>query len=125
MGEILRYGQEHESGLLVRLKAEPDWHAFTGAGTLGAFRQALLASETYICRCQGEVCGYLRALVDGFGIYVSELYVAPGHRKRGHGKALLETIRQAHPDQAVHVLSDADAYYGRLGCKRAGSVFQL
>lgn len=125
MSNILRYDKRHESELLSLLKAEPDWNSFTGADTLEIFRDALLNSETYICQSQGRICGYLRALVDGFGIYVSELYVAPPCRNRGQGKELLNKIRQQHPNQDIYVLSDEDLYYEKLGCKRVGTVFQL
>jgi ribosomal protein S18 acetylase RimI-like enzyme len=125
MCNILKYEKQHELELLALLKAEPDWNSFTGEGTIDIFREVLLNSESYICKTQSVICGYLRALVDGFGIYVSELYVAPPYRNQGYGKALLNTIRQAHLHQIVYVLSDEDGYYEKLGCKRIGSVFQL
>lgn len=125
MSIILRYDKAHESALLTVLKAEPDWHAFTNDDAIDAFKRALLTSETYIVEDQGDVHGYLRALVDAFGVYVSELYVAPDHRSRGYGRALLDTVKRAHPDQAVYVLSDEDRYYEKLGSKRVGSVFLL
>ena len=71
------------------------------------------------------MCGYLRALVDGFGIYVSELYVAPAFRNNGYGKELLRELKEDHEGQDVYVLSDEDLYYEKLGYKRVGSVFQL
>jgi ribosomal protein S18 acetylase RimI-like enzyme len=125
MSNIFRYDKRHESALLALLKAEPDWNAFTGADSIETFKNVLLSSETYICIYQSGVCGYLRALVDGFGIYVSELYVAPGCRNNGYGKALLRTIKEQHPDQDVYVFSVEDLYYEKLGYKRVGSIFQL
>ncbi|NLX26618.1 MAG: GNAT family N-acetyltransferase [Lentisphaerae bacterium] len=125
MVSIFRYGKNHESGLIALLKAEPDWNSFTGDNRIEGFKKALLEGETYICESQGRICGYLRAVVDGLGIYVSELYVAPDCRNNGYGKALLERIKQKHPDRDVYVLSDEDRYYEKLGCKRVGSVFQL
>ena len=89
------------------------------------FRDALLNSESYICQSNGVICGYIRALIDSFGVYVSELYVAPQHRNNGYGRALLKKIKDSQPGGAVYVLSDEDAYYEKLGCKRIGSVFQL
>ena len=106
-------------------KKEPDWNSFTCEGTIDVFKSALLSSQTYICKSQSGLCGYLRALVDGFGIYVSELYVAPAFRNNGYGRELLKELKQDHPDQFVYVLSDEDLYYEKLGCKRVGSVFQL
>ena len=107
------------------MKAEPDWSSFVSEDAIDTFKKALLGSDTYICESQGKICGYLRALVDGFGIYVSELYVAPRYRGNGYGKKLLGKVKQAHPNQNVYVLSDEDLYYEKLGCNRIGSVFQL
>jgi ribosomal protein S18 acetylase RimI-like enzyme len=125
MVSIFRYGKNHESELIALMKAEPDWKLFTGDDRIEGFKKALLEGETYVCESQGRICGYLRAVVDGLGIYVSELYVAPDYRNNGYGKALLERIKQQHPDRDVYVLSDEDRYYEKLGCKRVGSVFQL
>lgn len=125
MNTIFRYDKKHETELISLLKAEPDWTSFTEEESIGEFQNALLGSETYICKSSGDVCGYLRAIVDSFGIYVSELYVALHHRQHGHGKALLRELKRAHPEQDVYVLSDEDPYYEKLGCKRVGSVLQL
>jgi ribosomal protein S18 acetylase RimI-like enzyme len=125
MCNILRYEKRHEDELLALLKNEPDWSSFTSDVAIGRFRESLLNSESYICESPGEIYGYIRALVDGFGVYVSELYVAPQYRNKGYGKELLGKVRQAHIEQEVYVLSDEDLYYEKLGCKRVGSVFQL
>lgn len=125
MSNIIRYDKPHESELIALLKSEPDWNSFTGPDSINAFKNALLSSETYIYESQSKIYGYLRALVDGFGIYVSELYIAPSYRKNGYGKELLRKIKQQHPDQDVYVFSDEDLYYEKLGCKRVGSIFQL
>ncbi|MBL1378016.1 GNAT family N-acetyltransferase [Zobellella iuensis] len=125
MINILKYKSEHQIKLLTLLKNEPDWHSFVSEGAIDRFRKALLESETYICEYQGAIVGYIRALVDGFGVYISELYIAPPHRGNGYGARLLSKIRQAHPDQDVYVLSDEDLYYKKLGCKRVVSVFKL
>lgn len=125
MSEISRYGKAQESELIALLSREPDWSSFTGPDVIDVFERVLLTSETYICMSEGKICGYVRALVDGFGIYVSELYVAPGYRNNGYGKRLLWEVRRAHCGQDVYVLSDEDLYYEKLGCKRVGSVFRL
>ncbi|MCE8044218.1 GNAT family N-acetyltransferase [Halomonas daqingensis] len=124
-GNIIRYDKDHESELIALLESEPDWNAFVRGEALGAFKAALLSSKTYIYKSHGEVCGYLRALVDEFGICVSELYVAPRYRCRGFGRELLGKLKKAHPNQSVYVLSDEDGYYEKLGCRRIGSVFEL
>lgn len=125
MAEILRYHPTLETDLLALLSAEPQWADFTAADAIDRFRRALEASETYVCWVDGETCGYLRALVDGFGIYVSELYVAPTHRDRGLGRQLLARLKQAHAAEAVYLLSDEDAYHEKLGFARVGSVYRL
>ena len=125
MSTIQKYTIEHEPELLALLANEPDWHSFTRDDAIERFKKALRTSETYICVSQDAICGYLSALVDGFGIYVSELYIAPAHRGHGHGAKLLRQIKQAHLDQDVYVLSDEDSYYQKLGCQRVGSVFKL
>lgn len=125
MINIFRYDQKYESELIALLKRESDWNSFTHAEKIGLFKNALLNSQTYICKSQENVCGYLRALMDDFGIYVSELYVAPAFRNNGYGREMLKSLKQDHPDQIIYILSDEDLYYEKLGCKRVGSVFQL
>jgi len=125
MPTILAYDARFEDELIALLGRDPGWADFTKADTLEVFKTALSTSRTYLCADQGRVCGYLRAVVDGFGLYVSELYVAPHARRAGHGKALLARIEQDHPDRPVYVLSDEDWYYEVLGLKRIGSVFEL
>lgn len=125
MINILKYQREHEDELLALIRNEPDWSSFVSEGAIDTFKSALLEGETYLCESQGNICGYIRALVDGFGIYVSELYVAPRCRGNGYGEELLSKVKQAHPNQDVYVFSDEDHYYEKLGYKRVGSVFQL
>lgn len=125
MREIMHYRVEREPELLALLAAEPDWREFMSAEGLPRFRTALRDTLSLVCFDDGRICGYLRALVDGFGLYVSELYVAPAARRRGHGRALLQHLRDSHVGQPVYVLSDEDTYYEKLGCVRVGSVFRL
>jgi len=125
MSNIMKYQREYEVELIALLKNEPDWSSFVSEGAIDRFKEVLLEGETYLCESQGNICGYIRALVDGFGIYVSELYVAPQCRGNGFGAELLGKIKQAHPNQDVYVFSDEDLYYEKLGYKRVGSVFQL
>jgi ribosomal protein S18 acetylase RimI-like enzyme len=125
MSNILKYQREHEDELLSLLRSEPDWSSFVSEDAIDTFKKVLLEGETYLYEIQGNICGYIRALVDGFGIYVSELYVAPGCRGNGYGAELLGKVKQAHPNQDVYVFSDEDLYYEKLGYKRVGSIFQL
>ncbi len=125
METVVRYGTAHEQALLALLGAEPDWDTFTSEPALQRFRRALAESDTWVCVDNAAPCGYVRAIVDAFGVYVSELYLSPAHRGRGYGRAMLARIRAQHPDANVYVLSDEDAYYDRLGCRRIGSVYAL
>lgn len=125
MSKILKYQKEHELELIALLEKEPDWSSFVSAQAVDTFKEALLESETFLCENEGSICGYLRALVDGFGIYISELYVAPQYRGNGYGSELLAKVKQEHPNQDVYVLSDEDVYYEKLGYQRVGSVFKL
>jgi ribosomal protein S18 acetylase RimI-like enzyme len=125
MTNILKYQKEYEAELLVLLENEPDWSSFLSDDAIGAFKEALLKDETYLSEYEGQICGYVRALVDGFGIYVSELYVAPRCRGNCLGAALLGAVKKANPNQGVYVFSDEDRYYEKLGYKRVGSVYQL
>ncbi|MDV7399602.1 GNAT family N-acetyltransferase, partial [Arthrospira platensis SPKY1] len=99
--------------------------SFLGDDAIDKFKDALLESETFLCESEGNICGYLRALVDGFGVYISELYVSPQYRGAGFDAELLERIKQEYPKQDVYVLSDEDGYYEKLGYQRVGSVFKL
>lgn len=125
MSNILKYQKKHEIELISLLAREPDWGSFLSDEAIGTFRTVLLDSETFLYEHQGNICGYLRALVDGFGIYVSELYIAPEYRGKGFGSELLAKVKQEHPNQDVYVLSDEDVYYEKLGYQRVGSVFKL
>jgi len=125
MASILKYQKEHELELISLLGKEPDWSSFLNDDVIDTFKKALLESETFLCESKGTICGYLRALVDGFGIYISELYVAPQYRGSSLGSMLLAKVKQEYPNQDVYVLSDEDVYYEKLGYRRVGSVFQL
>jgi ribosomal protein S18 acetylase RimI-like enzyme len=125
MSSILKYQKKHEDELICLLGQELDWSSFLSHDAIDKFKEALLESETFLCEFEGNICGYIRALVDNFGIYISELYVSPQYRGKGVGAELLERIKQEYPKQDVYVLSDEDAYYEKLGYQRVGSVFKL
>ncbi len=119
------YEQRFEQPLLQLLRSEPDWQSLVNDDVIDAFRRALASGDTRVLLHDDLVCGYVRAVVDDLAVYISELYVAPAHRGRGLGKALLEKIKSAHPGRDVYVLSDEDSYYEKLHYKRMGSIFQL
>ncbi len=123
--QIDQYRPEHEPQLITLLQADPDWQSFVVEPAIDEFRSALLSSATYVLQDDHAVCGYVRAMTDAFGIYVSELYVAPRFRNLGHGRQLLHRVKSENAGKPVYVLSDEDKYYEKLGLKRVGSVFQL
>lgn len=125
MCEILAYSIEHEDGLLDLLKKEPDWNDYTAPGFIETFRRCLIDGNTLVCKDGDEFCGYLRAITDGLGLYISELYVAPRWRNRGIGRRLLEVFKQHNQSRYVYVLSDEDAYYRKLGHRKVGSIFEI
>lgn len=123
MSNIKRYQKENEGELLALLGEEPEWSSFLTDDAIDTFKNALLESETFVYESRGNICGYLRALVDGFGIYVSELYVAPQYRGNSFGEQLLRRIKQEHLNQDVYVFSDEDLYYGKLAYKGLARSF--
>lgn len=126
MYETLQYNQTHEAGLLSILEQDSDWGFFTNSNSVEKFKKVLANSATYVCCFNGEVCGYIRALVDDcFGVYVSELYVMPKHRNKKNGQNLLSALKTQYPGVDVYVMSDEDSYYEKLGYEKAGSIFKI
>lgn len=125
MCKVLRYSVEHEEGLLDLMKREPQWNDYTNPRQIEVFRKSLLEGDALVCKDGRDYCGYLRAITDGLGLYISELYVAPSWRNRGVGRRLLEVFKQQHIDREVYVLSDEDAYYEKLGHRKIGSIFEI
>ncbi|WP_320177625.1 GNAT family N-acetyltransferase [Roseovarius pacificus] len=125
MATLLRYERKFENKLLTLLKQDREWDMFTSDKAINGFKEALIVSQTHVAFEQNRLSGYVRALIDEFGIYISELYVAPEHRNRGIGRSLLSKIGEVNTQKQVYVLSDEDRYYTKLGYKRIGSVFQL
>lgn len=68
-----------------------------------------------------DVAGYALFTVDEASVYVAELAVAPGHRRRGHGHRLLAAVAARHPGRDQLRLTtrvdneDARAFYASLG----------
>ena len=124
--EIFRYKREHEDVVLSAIKEEPSWDIFTNEKAIDNYKKSLCASITYVCYENGELGGYLRALLDdGFGIYISELFVVPEWRNRTIGRMLIAKVKMDFEHLTVYALSDEDAYYEKLGYRNAGSVFEI
>ena len=125
MMQITKYSVQHEEDLILLLKKEPDWESLTNKARLNSLKEALLNSITLVCYFDGSLCGYIRAIDDPFGIYVSELYVAPQQRNNGCGREMLSRLKEMYSTRDIYILSDEDLYYEKLGIKKIGSVFQL
>ena len=124
--KISKYKPEHEEAILSAINNEPDWNMFTSDGVIDAYKNSLKKDIAYVCHDNSEFCGYVRAILDdSFAIYISELYVIPKCRNRKIGRSLLEQVKDDFSSLTVYALSDEDAYYEKIGCKKIGSVFEI
>lgn len=124
--EILRYKREHEDAVLSAIKEDPGWDMFANEKAIDNYKKSLCESITYVCYEDGAFGGYLRALLDdGFAIYISELFVVPEWRNRTIGRALIAKVKVDFRHLTVYALSDEDAYYEKLGYRKAGSVYEI
>jgi len=124
--EIFRYKPEHEDAVISALKKDPSWDTFTNEKAIDNYKKSLGESITYVCYQNGELGGYLRALLDdGFAIYISELFVVPEWRNRTIGRTLIAKVKADFRHLAVYALSDEDAYYDKLGYRSVGSVYEI
>ena len=124
--EIFRYKPEHEDAVISAIKEDPSWDIFTNEKAIDSYKKSLGESITYVCYENGELGGYLRALLDdGFAIYISELFVVPKWRNRTIGRTLIAKVKTDFRYFTVYALSDEDAYYEKLGYRRVGSVYEI
>jgi ribosomal-protein-alanine N-acetyltransferase len=69
----------------------------------------------------GDPVGYALHTADDGAAYVAELAVAPDHRRRGHGRRLLDAVAAAHPDrERLRLTTRADNEGARTFYDRAG-----
>jgi len=124
--EISAYKTDDEKDVLTAIKQDPNWDIFTNINARDSYKSSLINSVTYVCRHNAEFAGYIRAVLDkNIAIYISELYVVPRWRNKNVARNLLAKVKADFSELPVYVLSDEDAYYEKLNCKKAGSVFQL
>ena len=124
--EIFRYKPEHEDAVISAIKEDPSWDIFANEKAIDNYKKSLGESITYVCYENGELGGYLRALLDdGFAIYISELFVVPKWRNRTIGRTLIAKVKMDFGHLTVYALSDEDAYYEKLGYRNVGSVFEI
>ena len=76
-----------------------------------------------------ELVGFTRCLTDYvyYGI-VTEVAVAPTHKKQGVGRELLRLTRETATPKATLLLTSSDeglTYYEHLGWERAAKAFRL
>ncbi len=123
--EIRRCAAPDVDAVLAMIRDEGgEWECYCGEGREDAYRSALESSITYLAFEGGVLCGFARCRDDdGLGLYVYDLLVAGPYRGRRAGRELLRHICARHRGETVYVLSDVDAYYEKLGLRRAGSVF--
>lgn len=124
--EITRYHRQYENDILTAIGKDPDWELFTNSQNRNNYKKSLKNSISYVCYENSEFCGYIRAIKDdGFGIYISELYVVPNWRNKNIGQILIERIKNDHGNLTVYALSDEDEYYIKKGYNKIGSVFEI
>lgn len=80
----------------------------------------------WVAEVGGSVVGYAVALPGG-ETALSELVVGPGHRRAGHGRALVEAVDSATQDDALVVTTPATAveareFYAALGFEVDGRI---
>lgn len=122
--EIRRYQEASDyDALLLLIRSEgSEWKAYTGS----KYKKALKDSLSYVAYTNDTLCAYLRSIEDcGIYFWVVDLLVHENFRGRRIGKQLLDVLISDLPDQEIYVMSDADAYYQKLGYSKEGSVFRI
>jgi ribosomal protein S18 acetylase RimI-like enzyme len=92
----------------------------------------LLAGDDFVVLLAGDESRGLAVLrfrpsiwTDGFECYLAELYVKPEHRRRGHGRALLEATldaARAHGAHYIEVATSEDDVAARALYERFGFI---
>ncbi len=124
---IRQYESTDDHELKELLRSEGDaWGDYLRDGAWERYLDALRGSVVFVGIAGGVLGGFVRARDDGgFGVYVYDLLVHRRFRGNGAGRELLERVRREYSGCPVHVMSDVDGYYEKLGYTRAGSVFRV
>lgn len=121
MIEIKKYEEERDFEHIINLCIAEKWVKFYGEKK-ESFRAALMVSDTFVAYCNDSCCGFVRGISDGaFTIYCCELIVEESYRRRGVGSAMLNALKEAHPQCCMDVISDNDAFYRANGFAAVGS----
>lgn len=63
-----------------------------------------------------DAIGFIRGMTDGEVTYLTDLYVMPAQRVKGHGRELIERFIDAAKDTTIVVLTrDAAEFYKKFG----------
>lgn len=129
---LIRPIQPHETEAARQLLLASGWDG--RVNDADAFRALLARSSVVLVAVdeapgagagggEGEVIGFLRALTDGLSNgYLSMVAVAPGHRGRGVGTALVRAAMGDDPDLTWVLRAGRDgvsAFYEKLGFVRS------
>ena len=125
--EIRSYTDTDDCQLFDMMREEgDDWACYHADEAMARYQRALACSHTLLAFEGDALCGYVRVRDDdGFGVYVYDLLVRKAFRGHGIGKALISAVCADFPQDAVYVMSGADAYYEKQGYHREGSIFSV
>lgn len=124
---IKLYTKKDEDNLFNLIMSEKEeWCDYTSSEGKKNYIKALNHSIVYVYFEDNDLVAYIRCKEDdGFGIYIYDLLVR--HDKRGNqiGKTLIEYVKSEYNNQSIYCMSDADAYYEKLGYIKIGSIFEI
>jgi len=80
----------------------------------GIRTNAPVFAQHLLAECEGQVVGVATvSQAPGVPPYLN-VYLRPSHRRQGIGRALVQALREAHPDLIAYPTSDAQALYAQL-----------
>ncbi len=113
--KVVLYDENRDFENIIESCKKENWIAFY-TDRKECFREALNASCTYTAYKDGEYCGFIRFISDGFfTVYCCEIIVDKPFRGQGVGKLLMAKISGLFPGCSVDVISDNDDFYKANG----------